>query len=155
MSEMPEFRYRGARALLILHEREMRQFVNAWKEVKPSGVSLPESKNPGYASFDRLLHHVFFWARENMIWICEKLELPDPQIDEVPEPGKVEAEADKYLERLLEQFRKPLTEVRGKEFYYKTYRSKWDTDYCIDAMLEHLVLHPMRHRFQLEQLMLK
>lgn len=153
MSEMPEFRYRGARALLILHEREMRLFLDTWRKTKSSGIVLPESKNNAYESFDKLLHHVFYWARENMIWICEKLALPDPRIDEIPEPHSLEAQAEDCLELLLEQFRKPLTEVRGTEFYYKTYTSKWDTEYCIDAMLEHLVLHPMRHRFQLEQLM--
>jgi uncharacterized damage-inducible protein DinB len=153
MSEMPEFRYRGARALTILHEQEIRLCVEVWRKAKAAGFKLPESKNPDYVSLEKLLCHVFYWARENMNWMCEKLELPDPQIDAVPEAAEIEAKADEYMEHLLEQFRKPLTEVRGRDFYYRTYTSKWKTDYCIDAMLEHLVMHPMRHRFQLEELL--
>jgi hypothetical protein len=35
------------------------------------------------------------------------------------------------------------------------YPSRWQTRYCIDAMLEHAVMHPIRHAFQLEELMRK
>ena len=33
------------------------------------------------------------------------------------------------------------------------YPSRWQTRYCIDSMLEHAVMHPIRHAFQLEELM--
>jgi hypothetical protein len=33
------------------------------------------------------------------------------------------------------------------------YPSRWGTEYCIDAMLEHAVMHPIRHEFQLRNLM--
>ena len=33
------------------------------------------------------------------------------------------------------------------------YASEWQTRYCIDAMLEHAVMHPIRHRFQLDELL--
>lgn len=33
------------------------------------------------------------------------------------------------------------------------YPSRWKTLYCVDAMLEHAVMHPIRHAFQLEELM--
>ncbi len=137
--------------MTILHEREIRLFVDTWKKAKEAGVELPPVKNPDYENFDKLLHHVVFRARENMIWICRQLQLPDP--DPVPEAALLDDTADEYLDRLLMQMRTPLREVRGKEFYFKTYRSEWNTDYCIDAMLEHLVLHAMRHTLQLEGLL--
>ena len=34
-----------------------------------------------------------------------------------------------------------------------TYKSRWGEDYNIEQMLEHAVVHPMRHRIQLERLM--
>lgn len=151
MSEVPSFRYKGARALTILHERELKEFAATWKEAKAAGVELPAVRNPDYENFDKLLYHVIFRAREIMIWICAKLELPDPKFEPLPED--LEQQIDDYLERLLIQFREPLVEVRGKEFYFKTYTSDWNTDYCIDAMMEHLVVHPMRHTLQLRQLL--
>ena len=65
----------------------------------------------------------------------------------------IEAEVDDYLEHLLQQWRKPLVEVRGKRFYQPVYTAPWNVDYCIDALLEHALVHPMRHRFQLQELM--
>lgn len=153
MNDMPEFRYGGARALTILHERELSRFVEVWNKAKAAGVVLPPVKNPDYKNFDRLLYHVVFRAWENMNWICEQLQLPDPNLEPVPEPEVLDGAVDQYLDRLLPQMRTPLTEVRGKEFYFKTYTSAWNTDYCIDAMMEHLVLHAMRHTLQLEGLM--
>ena len=49
----------------------------------------------------------------------------------------------------------PLQEIEEKHFHSPCYQSRWGVDYCIDAMLEHAVMHPIRHVFQLEELMLK
>jgi len=153
MDKTIQFRYRGARACTILHEEALRGFVEIWKKAKADGVTLPETKDQDYASFETLLVHVVFSARNYMVWICEKLELPDPGIKPAPGAESVEAEVDKYLDHLLQQWAKPLTEVRGRQFYNAAYTARWNVDYCIDAMLEHAVMHPTRHRFQLEELM--
>jgi hypothetical protein len=151
MNDMPTFRYGGARALTILHEKELRGFVDIWKKAKAAGVKLPAVKNPDYENFDRLLFHVVFRARENMIWVCNNLKLPDPQFESVPDD--LDNQIDQYLDRLLLQFRLPLVDVRGREFYFRTYTSEWKTEYCIDAMMEHLVIHAMRHTLQLKELL--
>ena len=153
MDKTIQFRYRGARACTILHEEALRGFVEIWKKAKAAGVTLPETKDQDYASFETLLVHVVSSARNYMVWICEKLELPDPEIKPVPPPESVETEVDRYLEHLLQQWEKPLTEVRGRQFYNPTFTARWNVNYCIDAMLEHAVMHPTRHRFQLEELM--
>ncbi|MCP5053811.1 MAG: hypothetical protein GY940_41980 [bacterium] len=153
MNEMPEFRYRGARALTILLEKETRLFIDTWKKAKAAGVTLPEVRGNDYSSLETLLVHVLHWGKENFAWCCESLELPDPGFKPTPAPENIEAEVEGYFQHLTETWRTPLTNAAGRQFYYKTYTSKWKTQYCIDAMLEHLVLHPMRHRFQLEERM--
>ena len=77
---------------------------------------------------------------------------PDPDIREIPGEKVVEAEADSYLEHLLHQWRIPLSAVAEEQFYKPEYQARWQTRYCIDAMLEHAVMHPIRHRFQLLEL---
>jgi len=149
------YNYRGARALVLLHEQHLRQFLDTWKEAKASGILLPKTDDPNYESFDMLLRHVLRWARGYMKWICEKLELPDPEIKAVPEANVIEAEAESYLRHLLEQWRKPLTDVPEGRFYKPEYTAPWKSNYCIDAMLEHAVMHPLRHSFQLTELMQK
>jgi hypothetical protein len=147
-----EYRYRGARALVMLHERNMRKFLDTWKVAKATGVALPDTDDPSYESFDTLLQHVLSWSRRYMIWMCDKLSLPDPGIPPFPE-GVEEGEAHCYLEEILRQWQMPLADVPEKQFYVPEYEAPWKTKYCIDAMLEHAVMHSIRHRFQLLELM--
>lgn len=114
---------------------------------------MPQTDDPSYRSFDALLRHVLGWAREYMVWMCEKLELPDPEILPVPEVDDVAEKAESYLDHLLARWRLPLSAVAEERFYRPEYIAPWKTRYCIDAMLEHAVMHPIRHRFQLMELM--
>ncbi len=151
MAELTEYRYGGARALVILHERQLRKFLVSWRHAKKAGVTLPETDDPHYESLDTLLKHVLGCARGYMEWICQVLELPDPGIRPEPAAGAVAAEAEDYVEHLVERWRTPLAELT-EEQAYSTHTSFWNVDYCIDAMLEHATMHPLRHRFQLEEL---
>ncbi len=102
---------------------------------------------------ESVLRHVLRAARGYMTWICEKLELPDPLIESTPEANMIADKIDDYLEHVLEQWSTPLASVTEIQFFQPTYMSRWKVDYCIEAMLEHAVVHPMRHSFQLEELM--
>ena len=150
---LPPYRYRGARACVILHEQKLREFIAVWKEAKAIGtVSLPKTNDQDYASFDHLLQHVLRASRGYITWCCEKLELPDPDVPPTPEAEEIAVQADEYLEVLLEKLRAPLAEV-PEERFDEVFQSRWKVDYCIDAMLEHAVMHPIRHAFQLRELM--
>jgi uncharacterized damage-inducible protein DinB len=131
----------------------LRKFVKTWKEAKKADIPLPETDDPTYISYDTLLKHVFRWARGYMVWMCDNLGLPDPEINEVPEAEKIESEADEYHEHLLEKWKTPLSGVQEERFYTPLFTAPWNIDYCIYAMLEHAVMHPIRHRFQLLNLM--
>ena len=49
-----EFKYRGARALVVLHEEHLRRFVETWRTAKASAIDLPKVDDPDYASLDAL-----------------------------------------------------------------------------------------------------
>lgn len=146
------YHYRGARALVILHDREMRRFVDTWRRADAAGVALPPTPNTHYSSRAHLLRHVLRSARGYMVWMTSHLGLPDPGIDEPPEVEVVAERADAYLEHLLERWRTPLMEVPEERFEVP-YTSYWGEPFTIDSMLEHAVMHPIRHRFQLEELL--
>jgi hypothetical protein len=58
-----------------------------------------------------------------------------------------------YLEHVLERWRTgPLLEISDDQLETPEYPSLWQTRYSIDAMLEHAVMHPIRHAFQLDEL---
>ncbi len=153
MSDLPLYADAGARALVILHERHLREFLATWTRAKAAGLDLPATDDPSYASLEALLRHVMRAARGYMTWCCEKLDLPDPKIDATPGDDAIEAAASQYLEHVVERWRTPLAGVTEQQTNQVTYAARWGPDYCVDAMLEHAVMHPIRHTYQLEALM--
>ena len=152
MSDNVDYKYNGAKALVTLQEEKMRSFLSVWREAKKMNVSLPQTEDKDYQSLETLLFHVFRASRGYLNWICEKLNLPDPAIDTIPKVGVIEGKADEYLEYLLGKWKHPLKDLDEKVFHENTYKSRWGVEYCIDAMLEHAVMHPIRHEFQLSNL---
>jgi len=130
----------------------MRGFLPVWREAVRRGVRLPATDDPDYASHHALLHHVFRASRGYMTWLCERLELPDPGIEAAPPPDVVERDADRYLEHLLERWRAPLADVDEVRLQ-PIFKARWGADISGESMLEHAVVHPLRHRFQLEELL--
>lgn len=155
MNDFPEYRYKGALALVKLHEIHLQSFYETWKEAKKFNVKLPVTDDPYYKSLDTLLFHLLRSARGYMIWMCDKLGLDDPQIKETPPADIIEEKAVEQLTHLFERWRLPLANVEPELFEEKVYKSNWGVEYCIDAMLEHAVMHPIRHEFQLKNLIQK
>jgi uncharacterized damage-inducible protein DinB len=147
------YRSRAVRAMVLLHDEHLRRFLLVWKQAQAASVALPATNDPAYASLETLLHHVLRAAHGYMTWMCEVLELPDPKIRVPPEPAALSAEPERYMEHVLEQWRRPLRDVGDDRLETPEYQSRWATRYCIDSMLEHAVMHPIRHAFQLEELM--
>ena len=146
------YKYNGAKALVTLHKIHLKSFYSTWQQAKQVGVKLPETDDPYYKSLDTLLYHILRSARGYMIWMCKQLNLPDPQIDEAPLPEVVVEKAESYIEYLMDKWKYPLKDVPPELFEDKVYKSNWGVDYCIDAMLEHAVIHPIRHEFQIKNL---
>jgi hypothetical protein len=46
MPELENYEYRGARALVLLHERYLREYLAAWRRAKAAGVTLPSTDDP-------------------------------------------------------------------------------------------------------------
>jgi hypothetical protein len=144
--------YRGVRALVILHDRELRRFLDTWRIAKAKNVSLAGTLYPADTSLEDILVHVLHWARDYVIWCCEKLELPDPGCDPVPTAGAASEKADAYASHLLTRWQKPFRALPDEVFYEPQYRTRWGSTLPVEALLEHAVVHPMRHRLQLEEL---
>ncbi|MBT8387923.1 MAG: hypothetical protein KJO12_10970 [Ignavibacteria bacterium] len=138
--------------MVQLHEEHLRSFLKTWKRAKELNIKLPQTDDTDYQSLETLLRHVFRASRGYITWMCDKLELPDPKINPTPEAEEIEKVADTYLEHLIERWEYPLTSVSPEKFEDKLFTARWGVDYCIDAMMEHAVLHPIRHKFQLKNL---
>jgi len=150
---LPEFAYPGARALVVLHQVHLRQCLDTWKRAKAAQTPLPTTEDPSYASLETLLVHVLGAARGYMVWMCEVLALPDPEIRPTPDSDAIEAQSDEFIQHVLDRWRAPLQTVEEERFNRPEYPSRWGVAYCIDAMLEHAVMHPIRHEMQLAALL--
>ena len=153
MNPLPPYRYGAARTMVYLHEQYLQTCLEAWRQAKAANIELPETDDPNYVSLEQLLRHVLSAARSYMVWMCEVLSLPDPDIDPPPPLEHVAAEAEAYLSHLAARWRLPLAEVDEKRFEDAVYPSNWGVLYCVDAMLEHAVMHPILHQEQLESLL--
>jgi hypothetical protein len=138
--------------MVLLHEEHLRRFGHTWRLALATSVSLSPTDDPAYASLGALGQHVLGAAGGYMVWMCEVLTLPDPGIRSAPDAAAMVRDADDYMEHVLERWRAPLREVANERLETPEYPSRWQTRYCIDAMLEHAVMHPIRHAFQLDEL---
>ena len=144
--------HRGARTLVVLHERELRAFLKTWYKAAAVQLPLPATDDPNYQTLTSLLRHVLRAARGYLIWTCDTLELPAPDIAAVPAEDSLAAQADAYLDTLLAAWDGPLRGPSERDFDREA-AARWGPTYCVDGMLEHAVMHPIRHRFQLEELL--
>jgi uncharacterized damage-inducible protein DinB len=147
-----EVKSRAVRALALLHDQRMREFLPIWKEVDRKKVALPKSENPNYQSSGALLRHVLGAGRRFLVWTAESLKLPDPGVPEPPAAEQIGAEADRYMEAVLAAWGASLAGVEQAQLRDKRY--PWSTlEMYVETLLEHAVVHPERHRFQLEELL--
>lgn len=147
------FADRVVRALLSLQERELRAFLPIWRRFAVSGLPLPTSGNEAYRSNEHLLLHVLQSSGSYLAWLCRQLGLPAPGVRAAPAPAEVEAQVDDYVEHLLERWRTALMGVELESTRATVFTANWGVPITIPAMLEHAVAHPMRHGFQLEELL--
>jgi hypothetical protein len=139
--------------MVLLHEQHLRRFIQTWRQAITASVSLPPTADPSYSSLGTLGRHVLNAAAGYLVWTCEVLQLPDPGIRAAPEATAIVRDADEYMEHVLERWRTgPLREISDEQLDSPEYPSRWQTRYSIDAMLEHAVMHPIRHAFQLDEL---
>ena len=147
------FKSRGVRALVMLQMHEMDELFVVWRKAKRLGVRLPKTRDPAYESIDLLMRHPLRSCRGYLTWLCEVLGRPEPQVPDPPEPAKVAAQGAAYLKVLAKAWEKHMAWMPGKVLdSFTVYTSRWGCPMTVEAMLEHAVAHPMRHRFQLEEL---
>ncbi|MCP5064160.1 MAG: hypothetical protein GY936_17100 [Ignavibacteriae bacterium] len=153
ISNEMNYKYKGAEVLIRLHEEHLLSFIGIWKTAKEVNIKLPITDDSDYQSLDHLLLHVVRSSQGYIMWICEKLNLPELKIDILPKLEEIEITIDNYILHLLEEWKVPLANVDEKRFFDLTYKSNWETEYCIEAMLEHAVMHPIRHEYQLKKIL--
>ena len=147
------FKSNAVRSCVELHEVEINRFFETWQAFRASGIPLPETDDPSYRSVDHLGGHILRAARNYLTWIGECVNRPVTDVDADTDLGSIARKGRGFLDPVLAAWRLHLAALEDTELAPATYTSRWGEDYDIEQMLEHAVVHPMRHRIQLERLM--
>jgi len=151
---MDEFRSRGVRSLVELHERELREFVATWRRFVASKTPMPDARGDAhYTSRETLGAHVQASARSYLTWIWEMLEQPITDLPMIRDPQVIVPRLDDYMAETLAGWRRHLARLEDAQLAPTQYLSRWGEPHTIEQMLEHAVVHPMRHRIQLERIL--
>ena len=146
------FKSNAVRSCVELHEIEMRRFHDTWLAFRASGRKLPETDDPSYQSNEHLGGHVLRSCRNYLTWIGDCVQRPVTDLDSETDPVAIAGRSAAFMEEVLAGWRRHLALLEDRELAPVTYKSRWGEDYNIEQMLEHAVVHPMRHRIQLERL---
>jgi uncharacterized damage-inducible protein DinB len=147
------FKSNAVRSCVELHETELSRFFETWQRFVTSGLALPASADPAYQSPQHLGGHVLRAARNYLTWIGECVQRPVTDVDADQDFVSVAAKGRAFVDEVLDAWRRHLAALEDSELAPAVFTSRWGEPYNVEQMLEHAVVHPMRHRVQLERLM--
>ena len=91
-------------------------------------------------------------ARSDVTWIGECVKRPVTAVDLDADLLSVAGKGRVFMEGVLAAWCRHLGVLEDRELSPEVYTSRWGEPYTVEQMLEHAVVHPMRHRIQLERL---
>lgn len=147
------FKSNAVRSCVELHEVELKRFYETWEAFRASGTPLPPTDDPSYASPEHLGGHVLRAARNYLTWIGDCVKRPVTDVDLDDDGVSVARKGHAFMDEVLAAWRRHLAILEDAELTPAAFKSRWGEDYNVEQMLEHAVVHPMRHRIQLERLM--
>ena len=149
-----EYRSRAVRSLVELHDRELRSFLEAWKRFEASGLSLPEAHgDESYASHEKLAAHLMMSARGYLTRVGEWVQRPVTDVDDTKDTAAIAARLSEFAQHVLEAYPRHLSRVTDDELDKQVHKTRWGDLMSVEMRLEHAVVHPMRHRIQLERML--
>jgi uncharacterized damage-inducible protein DinB len=149
-----EFRSRAVRSLVELHEREMRSFLETWRRFVAANLPMPDAQgDKSYEDRERLAGHVLMAARGYLTRIGEWVGRPVSDVDASQDPYEIVKRAPEFADGVLGAYRRHLAEITDQEMEQQVHRTRWGELMSVEMLLEHAVVHPMRHRIQLERIL--
>src|SRR5262245_26475791 len=149
-----EFRSRAVRSLVELHEKELRSFFEVWTRFVAADLAMPEAHgDESYENRERLGGHVLMAARGYLTRIGEWVGRPVSDVDDSKDPYEIVGRAAAFTDGVLAAYRRHLAEITDLELEPQVHRTRWGDLMSVENLLEHAVVHPMRHRIQLERIL--
>jgi hypothetical protein len=74
-------------------------------------------------------------------------------VDSSQDPYEIATRATEFTADVLAAYRRHLAEITDQELEPQVHHTRWGGIMSVEDMLEHAVVHPMRHRIQLERIL--
>ena len=74
-------------------------------------------------------------------------------VDASKDPYEIASRASQFADDVLSAYRRHLAEISNEELEPQVHRTRWGELMSVENLLEHAVVHPMRHRIQLERIL--
>ena len=147
------FQSRAVASLVELHERELRAFLATWRRFAAADLPMPEANgDEDYESRERLAGHVLLAARGYLTRIGEWVGRPVDDVDATTDKHEVMTRAEEFVDGVLAAWRRHLPAITPAELE-PDHKTRWGATMSVETLLEHAVVHPMRHRIQLERIL--
>ena len=143
-------------SLMDEYERTIRELQNILKMLSEEDyerISNPSSPDPDCLSVQTILSHTISSGFGYATYIRNALEIKTnrPDIPLLPKADSI-TELDKMLAYTLETF-EGRWDISEYEMLTILVHTNW-SEYDIESMLEHAIVHILRHRRQIERLMM-
>ncbi len=149
-----DFQSRAVRNLVDLHERELRAFLVTWQKFIAANAPMPDARgDESYASREHLIGHVLMAARAYMVRSCEWVGRPVTDVDMTTDAAAVAGRFEAFAEEVLAAYRRHLASMSTEEVEEQKHTTRWGALMSVEMLLEHAVVHPMRHGIQLERIL--
>lgn len=115
-------------------------------------IKNPVTKDPDCKSIQSIIRHVISsgYVYANMI----RGLVQNNMVISICSPSKAIVEIDKMLDYTDETL-KNLVKVRNSEVESLRYKAKWGTTYDLEQLMEHAIVHMLRHRRQIENFVIR
>lgn len=131
---------------------EMKEILSKFEPDQYKVIVDSETKDENCRSVYTIMKHVcragLGYATSILEEVLEKpFELPTLQLDELAQVNGSLDKVFKFNEETLSNF----YSIQDDEIYERRFKSHWGEDYGLEQMLEHAIVHILRHRRQLEK----
>jgi hypothetical protein len=92
-------------------------------------------------------------ARGYLTRIGEWVGRPVADLDASQDPYEIVKRAPAFAEAVLAAYPRHLALVTDQELEPQVHRTRWGDLMSVENLLEHAVVHPMRHRIQIERIL--
>ncbi len=126
-------------------------------ELQLASIADAETGNPDCRSIQTVLAHVVRSGFSYCVYIRNSRGLDDIRPEKIPRISAAEYIHD--LDRVMVYTRETFTDIVDEELEVfdvdKKMHTTWEQDYDIEQMMEHAIVHILRHRRQVERFLLR